>query len=154
MVVAIKPAQGNLAGQIEPFGEIREEASALAVINEAFTRGDVLKVTTTGTIRKATAADKQPFAVCIKNKALTDPRVEYFNQKDGRISVVADGAIKPENYVMPTTNGRVIADAGADPNTRVGVYLKRAQYVPEGDGQQAPADAAQGDIIIIKLLGQ
>jgi hypothetical protein len=151
---AILPAPGNLAGQIEPIGEVREQASNLAVVNQAFLRGDVLKITATGTIRKCTAADKRPFAVCTKAKAMTDSRVEYVNQKDLEISVVADGVIKPLNLVMPsaTTDGRVIIDPGTAADTAVGQYVKRAQYVPEGDGQQAPADTIAGDIIVIRLM--
>lgn len=159
--MALLPATGNLAGQIEPRGEVRTESKKLAVNDQAFLRGDVLALTVAGTWKKCTSGDVGPFAVCIKAKAETDTRVEYFDMAGGEISVVSDGVIRPERYVKPSTStdGQVMEhnpSTGTSSDTqdeRVGRYIKRAQYVGEGDGQTATANAADGDIIIIRLLG-
>lgn len=159
--MAILATTGNLAGQIEPKGEIRTESKILAVNNQAFVRGDVLALNIAGTWRKCTSGDVGPFAVCITAKAETETRVEYFDMASGEISVVSDGAIRPERYVKPSTgtDGQVMEhnpSTGTSADTqdeRVGRYIKRAQYVPEGDGVTPTANAADGDIIIIRLLG-
>ena len=157
--MAILAATGNKAGQIEPKGEVRTESKNLAVNNQAFIRGDVLARNVTGTWRKCTSGDIGPFAVCITDKATTATRVEYFDMVGGEISVVSDGVIRPEAFVKPSTStdAQVMESnpsTGTSADTtdeRIGRYIKRAQYVPEGDGVTATADAADGDIIIIRL---
>lgn len=158
--MAILAATGNLAGQIEPIGEVHTQSKKLAVNNQAFLRGDVLALNVAGTWRKCTSGDVGPFAVCIKAKASTETVVEYFDMKDGEISVVSDGVIRPERYVKPSTStdGQIMEhnpSTGTTTDTedeRIGKYIKRAQYVPEGDGVTATANAADGDIVIIRLL--
>lgn len=158
--MAILAATGNLAGQIEPIGELHTQSKVLAVNNQAFVRGDVLSLNVAGTWRKCTSGDVGPFAVCITAKASTATRVEYFDMASGEISVVADGVIRPERFVKPSTatDGQVMehnpstsATAADTPDEIIGRYVKRAQYVPEGDGQTATANAADGDIVIIRL---
>lgn len=159
--MAILAATGNVAGQIEPKGEVRTEQKILAVNSQAFARGDVLALNIAGTWRKCTSGDVGPFAVCTKAKAQTATIVEYFDMKDGEISVVADGTIRPERYVKPSTatDGQIMEhnpSTGTSADTqdeRIGRYIKRAQYVPEGDAVTATANAADGDIVIIRLLG-
>jgi hypothetical protein len=145
--------QNARPGQLEPRGEIRTESRNEAVNDAAFARGDVLS-NVASKWQKAAAADKAPFAVCLKDKATTDTRVEYVDQVGVEISVTADGAITPQNFVKAgTAAGRVIAHvAGTDAdNLIVGRYIKRAKWVPEGDGVTAAPSAAQNDIIIIRL---
>jgi hypothetical protein len=149
----ILPATGNKAGQIEPIGEVRTFARATADNATAFVRGDVLANKTSKWF-KAVAADKVPFAVCINDKALTSVRVEAVDQVGVEVSVVADGAITPESFVkVGPAAGRVQAWVSGTDATEliVGRYIKRAQYVGEGDGQLAAPSAAQNDIIIIRL---
>lgn len=145
--------QAAAPGQIEPKGEVRTEARNEAVNNAAFLRGDVLS-NVASKWQKAAAADKAPFAVCIKDKATTSTYVEYCDQVGVEICVTADGAITPQNFVKAgTAAGRVIAHvAGTDAdNLIVGRYIKRARWVPEGDGVTAAPSAAQNDLIIIRL---
>lgn len=151
--MSVLPATGNKAGQIEPIGEVRTIARATADNTTAFVRGDVL-CSKTSKWFKAVATDKTPFGVCINDKATTSVRVELVNKVDTEVSVVADGAITPESFVkVGPAAGRVQAwVAGTDAaELIVGTYVKRTQYVPEGDGQLAAPSAAQNDIIIIRL---
>lgn len=151
--MSVLPATGNKAGQIEPIGEVRTIARATADNTTAFVRGDVL-CSKTSKWFKAVATDKTPFGVCIKDKPLADVRVELVNQVGVEVSVVADAAITPESFVkVGPAAGRVTAwVAGTDAaELIVGQYIKRAQYVPEGDGVLAAPSAAQNDIIIIRL---
>lgn len=151
--MSIVPALGNKAGQIEPIGEVRTIARATADNTTAFVRGDVL-CSKTSKWFKAVATDKTPFGVCIKDKPLADVRVELVNQVGVEVSVVADGVITPESFVkVGAAAGRVQAwVAGTDAaELIVGQYVKRAQYVPEGDGALAAPSTAQNDIIIIRL---
>jgi hypothetical protein len=149
----ILAAQGNKAGQIEPIGEVRTVARATADNATAFVRGDVLANKTSKWF-KAVTTDKVPFGVCINDKALTATRVELVDQVGVEVSVVADAAITPESFVkVGPAAGRVTQwVSGTDTaDLIVGRYIKRAQYVPEGDGVTAAATAAQGDIVIIRL---
>lgn len=157
--MAILPATGNKAGQIEPKGEIRTESKNLAVNNQAFVRGDVLSLNVAGTWRKCTSGDVGPFAMCVTDKATTATRVEYIDQVGAEVYVVADGVIRPERFVKASTatDGQVMEH---NPSTGtssdgvdeiIGKYIKRAIYVPEGDGVTATANAADGDVIIIRL---
>lgn len=159
--MSISPATGNIAGQIEPItGEEQERAVNNADNAVAFLRGDVL-VWNGGTLMKCTSGDAGRFAVCVKAKPETDTRVEIYDKPGGIISVVADGVITPGSRVKPSTatDGQVVASNPSsgtsvdNEDEEVGTYLKRAQYVPEGDGVTAAADSADGDIILIQLKG-
>lgn len=145
--------QNALPGQIEPKGEVRTEAKATADNATAFSRGDVL-ANKTSKWYKGVAGDKFPFGVCIKDKALADVRVEYVDQVGVEVCVTADGAITPESFVkVGTAAGRVIAWVSGTDATEliVGRYIKRAKWVPEGDGVTAAPSAAQNDLIIMRL---
>lgn len=147
-------AQSAKPGQIEPRGEVRVEAKAEADNAVAFVRGDVLfNDPATSKWKRGAAAAKEPFAICYKDKATTDTRVEYVDKVDMEISVTADGAITPQSFVKCGATGRVVAHvSGTDAdNLKVGRYIKRAAYVPEGDGVTAAPSAAQNDIIIIRF---
>ena len=151
--MSVLPATGNKAGQIEPIGEVRTVARATADNATAFVRGDVLANKTSKWF-KAVTTDKFPFGVCIKDKPTTDVRVELVDQVGVEVSVVADAAITPESFVkVGPAAGRVTQwVSGTDvADLIVGRYIKRAQYVPEGDGVRAAPSAAQNDIIIIRL---
>lgn len=157
--MSISPATGNLAGQIEPIsGEEQSHAVFNADNGNAFLKGDVL-CWVGGTLVKAGTGMAGTFAVCTKAKPTTDRRVEIYDKTGGYVSVVADGVIKPGDNVKPSTGtaGRVMASnpsSGTSADTadeNIGQYWKRYQYVPEGDGVTAAANAAQNDIILIKL---
>lgn len=147
-------AQNARPGQIEPRGEVRVEARNEAVNDAAFLRGDVLySDPANGKWTRGAAAAKEPFAICYKDKATTATRVEYVDKVDMEIAVTADGVIQPQGFVKCGPTGRVVAHvSGTDAdNLKVGRYLKRAAYVPEGDGVTAAPASAQGDVIIIRF---
>jgi hypothetical protein len=157
--MSLIPATGNLAGQIEPIsGEEYEHNQNNADNTVAFVRGNVL-VWKNGTIKKCTSGDTGQFAVCMRDKAQTATLVTLYDKPGGFVTVVADGAIKPKAWVKPSTatDGQVQQfnpSSGTSNDVSdecIGVYWKRAQYVGEGDGVTATADAADGDIILIRL---
>lgn len=160
--MSVLPATGNVAGQIEPItGEEYEMAQNNCDNTTAFVRGDVVFWGQDGTIYKGTAGAAGKFGVCVKAKAQTATYAWIYDKPGGKVSVVADGAIKAGQGVKCSTgtDGRVEAwnpssgtSADAE-DTLIGWYEKRYQYVSEGDGSLAPADAAQGNVILIKLRG-
>lgn len=160
----VTAAKGIKAGQIESVGEPLTETDNNAINTEAFTAGDVL-ARDRGTLkwRKCTSGDIGPFAVCTKDKAQTATTHEFVRRQGIQVYVTADGAINPNSYVMPSTStdGQVVAfvnsdttgSTGGSSGQRVGLYLKRAIYIPEGHGSQTKVAAANDDIIKIELLG-
>lgn len=160
----VTAAKGIAAGQIESVGEPLAETDNNAINTQAFTAGNVLaRDLGTNKWRKCTSGDIGPFAVATKDKAETATRHEFVRRQGVQVYVIADGAIQPNNYVMPSTatDGQVQAfsntdttgSTGGSSGQRIGMYLKRAIYVPEGHGSQTKVAAANDDIIKIELLG-
>ena len=108
----------------------------------------------------ATSGSVRPFGVCYKAKASTATRLAYVDDPNVYVTVVADGAIKADALVKPSTStdGRVVAATEGATNTTlashigvVGQFIKVAKWVAEA-GAVSRTDAAQGDIVLIKLL--
>lgn len=151
---------GQAAGQYEPLSVPVTSKTAFRAVTGVIARGDVITVekggANAGKIRIATSGDVGPFGMCYKDKANTDPRIEFVSLQVGFIGyVVADGAIKPGESVIPSTStdGQVVAEisAGTVVGTSdevVGTYISKANEVSKsGSGVVVPSDAADGDII-------
>jgi hypothetical protein len=157
---------GQAAGQYEPLSvAVTSKTSARAVVG-VISRGDVITVeqggANAGKIRIATSGDVGPFGMCYKDKASSDPRIEFISLQVGFIGyLVADGAIKPGEGVIPSTgtDGQVIAEiasgtvVGAS-DELVGTFISKANEVSRsGSGVYVPSDAADGDIIRVAFAG-
>ena len=115
----------------------------------AITKGDVVAKGTAGDSDKwlkASTTSVGPFAVCIQDAAASDTSFSMVD--DGEVLVTADGVITPNAYVMraSATAGQVIAYTGTDETTLVGRYLRH-----EGEDSGDQTDAADGDVIVIRL---
>lgn len=117
------------------------------------TKGDVVAKGTGGDTDKwlrASTTSTGPFGVCIES-ALS-PATAFSFIDDGEVLVTADGVITPNSYVMRSgsTAGQVVTYSGTDEALIVGRYLRH-----EGEDSADQTDAADGDIIVIKLgVGQ
>lgn len=157
-----------IAGLVERLG-IEQEVPLPKESATVIAKGQVIAPDSDG-FYTATAIDGSstgPFAVAVKAAGSGTTSV-YAVTVGSIVSVVADGAIKPRKYVMPsgTTAGQVIqwtppsgsVTTNSDmpdlvlEDQRVGIYLKQAKHVPQGDGVNLPVDAADGDIILILLV--
>ena len=155
-------AKGIKAGDLESLGQPIIKSSANAYNNQAFLAGDVLCLDkSTFVWKKCTSGDIRPFAVCYKPKATTETRVVYADDAGVFITVVANGVIKPDQYVKPSTatDGQVVAAPELGTATTlashvgvIGQFIKVAKWVPQGDGYNVRVDAADQDIILIKLI--
>lgn len=115
----------------------------------AITKGDVVAKGTGGDTDKwlrASTTSTGPFAVAIESALAADTGFSMVD--DGEVLVTADGAITPNSYVMRsgTTAGQVVAYSGTDEALIVGRYLRH-----EGEDAADQTDAADGDIIVIRL---
>jgi hypothetical protein len=154
--------KGMKGGDLESVGQPLVKVSVNAYNNQAFVAGDVLAFDKSAFVwKKCTSGDIRPFAVCYKDKATTATRVAYVDDAGVYVNVVADSAIKADSLVKPSTatDGQVVAatELGTSTTTAshlgvVGQFIKVSKWVPEGDGYNARTDAADGDLIIIKLL--
>jgi hypothetical protein len=158
-------AKGTKAGQLESIGQPVVKVAVNAVNNQAFVAGDVLCYQKSGgdanKWKKCTSGDVRPFAVAYKDKASTATRFAYVDDAGVYVTVIADGAIKADAYVKPATatDGQVISASETSTATGItgslgiiGKFIKVAKWVPEGDGYNSRTDAADGDIILIKLM--
>jgi hypothetical protein len=160
--MALTAAKGTKAGQLESIGQPVVKVAVNAVNNQAFVAGDVLCYNkSTNKWGLCTSGDVRPFSVAYKDKATTATRFAYVDDAGVYITVIADGAIKADSLVKPSTatDGQVVAasELGTATTTGthlgvVGKFIKVAKWVPEGDGYNARTDAANDDIILIKLL--
>jgi hypothetical protein len=163
--MAIIAAKGTKAGQLESIGQPVVKVAVNAVNNQAFVAGDVLCYQKSGgdanKWKKCTSGDVRPFAVAYKDKASTATRFAYVDDGGTYITVVANGAIKADDYVKPSTStdGQVVAAGELGTSTTsanhlgvIGKFIKIAKFVPEGDGYNSRTDAANQDIILIKLV--
>jgi hypothetical protein len=152
------------AGNYEPGAEIY----SLKKHTTAITKGEVLSVDGTSKGFKTaptTASLTGPFGIATKSHLATDTTAAV--GKKGIFYVVADGAIDPNAFVMPstTTAGRVIAHVPATGTTPTGAEVTAAaidwkrvvgQYLGKADqnaGSEVPTAAAQGDVIRILVSG-
>lgn len=155
------PANAVIPGLVERLG-IEQEVPLPKASGTVITKGQVIAPDTNGLYipTPADASSRGPYAVAVK--AAGSGTVTVAAVTVGSIvSVVADGAIKPRKYVMPSasTAGQVIAYTApileadiAIVDTKVGIYLKHVKSVNEGDGATIPTAAADGDIIYILLV--
>jgi hypothetical protein len=121
----------------------------LKVSGGAVTKGDVIAKGTGGDTNKwlrASTTSTGPFAVAVEDEVSTSTSLSMVD--DGEINVVADGAITPNSYVIRsgTTAGQVVAYTGTDEALIVGRYLRH-----EGEDSADQTDAADGDIIVVRL---
>jgi len=160
--MALIAAKGTKAGQLESIGQPVVKVAVNAVNNAAFIPGDVLCYDKSSfKWRLCTSGDVRPFAIAYKDKATTATRVAYVDDGGVYITVISDGVIKADSLVKPSTatDGQVMAatELGTATTTGthlgvIGKFIKVAKWVPEGDGYNARTDAADGDIILIKLV--
>lgn len=136
---------GVLAGQTYPgphykYRTVKKAATAVV-------KGTVGMFAATGW-EPATGSSVNPMGVFTQARAAADADCQV--QVTGIVTVTADDAIKPGNFVMPTTGGKVIAWDGVSNASILGIYL----YKP-GDGggstSTIAADAAQNDVIYVLL---
>jgi hypothetical protein len=144
----LNPIAGSRIGGTGTPGSKRVKKIAHAT-TAPITKGDVVAKGTGGDTDKWTRASTTatgPFAVAIES-ALS-PDTSFSMVDDGEVLVVADGAITPNSYVTRsgTTAGQVIAYAGTDEALIVGRYLRH-----EGEDSADQTDAADGDIIVIRI---
>jgi hypothetical protein len=151
---------GQAAGQYEPLSvPVTSKTSNRAVVG-VISRGDVITVdkggANAGKIRIATSGDVGPFGMAYKSKLSADTRIEFVSLQVGFIGyLVADGAIKPGESVIPSTStdGQVVAEiaSGTVVGTSdevVGTFISKADEVSKStSGTEVPSDAADGDII-------
>lgn len=148
----------------------RQELKLPKVSTDVINQGDLLFADNLNTklwkVCGTAGTEKGPFAVCTKAAANGDLVVSAV--VSGAIATVtAGGAIPVGSFVKPSvsTAGRVdqwIAPTGSVVNSnvtdidrinlKVGVYLKQAKVVPQGDGLTLPVDAALNDVVEILLL--
>lgn len=90
-----------------------------------------------------------PWGICTKAKAAGETKVTGVWGAGFEGTVWADGAIEPDATVIAstTTDGQVIS--GENGFAR---YLRRYKYANDGDGNHQKVAAADGDLIVIKLL--
>lgn len=151
---------GQAAGQYEPLSVPVTTKTAFRAVTGVITRGDIITVAKggadAGKIRIATSGDVGPFGMCYKDKASSDPRIEFISMQAGFIGyVTADGAIKPGESVIcsTSTDGQVVAEISTgtvtgDADNVVGTYISKAIEVSKsGSGVYVPSNAADGDII-------
>ena len=115
----------------------------------AITKGQVVAKGTGGDTDKwliASTTSTGPFGVCIEDAALNTTSFSMVD--DGEVLVTADGVITPNSYVMraSATAGQVIAYAGTNEALIVGRYLRH-----EGEDSADQTDAADGDVVVIRL---
>jgi hypothetical protein len=118
----------------------------------AIAKGDVVAKGTGGDTDKwlkAATTSVGPFGVCIEAAALNTTSFSLI--EDGEVNVTADGAITPNSYVMRSgsTAGQVVTYAGTNEALIVGRYLRH-----EGEDSADQTDAADGDIIVIRIGNQ
>jgi hypothetical protein len=152
-------ASGDQAGDYEPGAlnmELRKKTGAATV------KGQVLSTdaSTGGLVTAPNSGALGPFYVAVRSGASADTIQNA--GVEGIYYLVADGAIHPNQLVMPstTTAGRVIAYAATGSPTAgtattefrmiCGTYLGK---VDENDGKTVATDAAQGDIIRVSFEG-
>lgn len=121
----------------------------LKVAGGAVTKGDIIAKGTGGDTNKwlrASTSATGPFAVAVEDEVSASTSLSMVD--DGEINVTADGTITPNAYVMRSgsTAGQVVAFAGTDESLIVGRYLRH-----EGEDSADQTDAADGDIIVIRL---
>ena len=124
---------------------------ALNKFTTAISKGDVLAVERTSATpdawRTATTGDVKPFAIAGEAAAATDITVSV--GLAGWWWLQANGAIDPNQFVMPDTNGNVKAWDGANENTRVGLYLGHPGEL--GSHTVTATAAIAGDIILVDI---
>ena len=119
------------------------------VAGGAVTKGDIIAKGTGGDTDKwlrASTTSTGPFAVAVEDEVAATTSLSMVD--DGEINVVSDGVITPNSYVMRsgTTAGQVVAYSGTDEALIVGRYLRH-----EGEDSADQTDAADGDIIVVRL---
>ena len=141
----LAPILGSRIGGTGTPGSIRAKKTTGAAI----TKGDVVAKGTAGDTDKwlrASTTSTGPFGVCIESALAADTGFSLI--QDGEVLVTADGAITPNSYVMRsgTTAGQVVTYSGTDEGLIIGRYLRH-----EGEDSADQTDAADGEIIVIKL---
>jgi hypothetical protein len=121
------------------------------VAGTAWVKGQIVKKGTGGDTDKFDLAGTTavgPFAVAVEDATSAATTGSIFEDIGTEVNVTADGAITPQSYVMRsgTTAGQVIAYTGTDETLVVGKYLRH-----EGEDSADQTDAADGDIIVIRL---
>lgn len=156
---------GIIVGQYEPASVPVESKTSKLATAPALTRGQVITIDKTGAtrgqIRVATYPDFGPFGMVYKDKALNETRVEFISQRGVIVYLKSDGAIKPGMPVKPspTTPGEVVeavlsGTAPDDVDEIVGIYISKGIEVAKSNsGTEVPSDAADGDIIRVRLAG-
>jgi hypothetical protein len=140
----LNPILGSRIGGTGTPGSKRVKKAAGVI-----TKGDILAKGTGGDtdkwIRASTTATG-PFAMAMESEVTGATSVSMVD--DGEVLVTADGAITPNSYVMRSgsTAGQVVTYSGTDEALIVGRYLRH-----EGEDSADQTDAADGDIIVIRL---
>jgi hypothetical protein len=158
-------ADFTTAGNYEPGAEIY----SLKKHTTAITKGDLLTVDGTSKGYKTApiaAGTLGPFGVATKTQVASDGTAAV--GKRGIFYLIADGAIDPNDFVMPstTTAGRVIKfvastvsgtptqaeviAAAADARRIVGQYMGK---LDQNEGSAAITAAAQGDVVRVLIHG-
>jgi hypothetical protein len=140
-----------LGSKIGGTGSTSGSRRVLKVAGTAWVKGDLLKKGTGGDTNKWNKADTAavgPFAFAVEDATAAATTGSVFDDIGSEINATADGAITPNSYVMRsgTTAGQVIAYTGTDETLIVGRYLRH-----EGEDSADQTDAADGDIIVVRL---
>jgi hypothetical protein len=158
-------------------GTITKEQTLLSIrrigvaATTTITKGEVLELDVGGNAITATTTPGQgPHYVALEtvdNSAGADDDLQVACAVAGHyVTVIADGVIRPGEYVQQATvtAGQVITDAGGAEGLRVGIYFgKEGGIIAKGAGTPfletftdaadfIPADAADGDVIEILLV--
>lgn len=138
----------NFLGNYEPQGAVviwgKKTGSAIA-------KGDVCDLSSGSWQTAPTTSTSGPYAVCVKAAAAADAKVQLLI--NGIAYVTADGTIVPFAPVARSgaTAGQVISSATLSSGATIGVYLRHEN---EGDGTTTETNAADGDVIAVKIGGQ
>lgn len=136
----------ELLGTCEP-GDY--EARSVNKTTPAITAGKALALTNTVTpnsFQQAGTSDVRPFVVASQGGAALNA-ITVLAFAEGKVYMKAGGAIQPNAFVMPDTNGDAVNFTGGADN-KLGKFI----HLPGDDGSSAAKKAAaSGDIILVDV---